>query len=167
MSDLIKIGKIVRLHGLNGALILSGNQLDSLKIKKEGFVFLDINGVPTPFFVSEQQAMGKKIKLLLEGVQTIEQAKKMIGKEVWSDENNIIRKKNTTVGIEGYLLIDEQRGAIGKVQELIVMPQQKLLSIVGEGKDFLLPYADAFVKKIDHTQKIIHYQAPDGLLDIN
>ncbi len=167
MSQLIKIGKLTRAHGLKGALVVSGDNLESIEIKKNGFLFIGINNISTPFFISEVKMAGKNMVLTFDGIDTVEKAKPFIGKEVYGDEKNASVKKNTAVNLQGYDLVDELKGNMGKIRELISMPKQQFLSIDINNEEVLLPYTDVFVKKIDHKAKTVYYCAPDGLFDIN
>ncbi len=167
MSQLIKIGKLVRVHGLKGALVVSGDNLENIEVKKKGFLFIEINNITTPFFISEVKMAGKNMVLTFDGIDTVEKAKPYVGRGVYGDEKNVSEKKNTSINIQGYDLIDELKGNMGKINELIDLPKQKFLSIDINGEETLLPYADAFVKKIDHKTKTVYYCAPDGLFDIN
>ena len=167
MSQLIKLGKLARVHGLKGALVVIGDNLQDVEIKKTGFLFIEMNHVPTPFFITEVKYIGKNLVLGFDGVNTIEQAKPLIGKELWADEKNISVKKTNTNNLQGYDLIDEIKGNVGKVNELIVLPKQQFLSVQVNNEEVLLPYTDAFVKKVDHKAKTVYYSAPEGLFDIN
>jgi len=167
VSELIKLGKLTRVHGLKGALIVNGDNLGAVEIKKTGFLFIEMNNVPTPFFITDVKYIGKNLVLCFDGVKTIEEAKNLIGKELWGDAKNISVKKNDTNKLEGYDLMDENKGNVGKVNELIVLPKQQFLSVNVNDNEVLLPYTDAFVKKIDHKTKTVYYCAPEGLFDIN
>jgi 16S rRNA processing protein RimM len=167
MSQLIKIGKLSRVHGLKGALVVSGDNLESIEVKKKGFLFIEINNISTPFFISEVKMAGKNMVITFDGIDTVEKAKPYIGRDVYGDEKNVSEKKNAAANLEGYDLVDELKGNVGKINELINLPKQKFLSIDIDGEETLLPYTDVFVKKIDHKAKTVYYCAPDGLFDIN
>ena len=167
MSQLIKVGKLSRVHGLKGALVVTGDNLENVEVKKTGFLFIEMNNVPTPFFITEVKYIGKNLVVNFDGIKTIEEAKPLIGKDLWADEKNISVKKSNANNLEGYNLIDEIKGNVGKVNELIVLPKQQFLSVNVNDNEVLLPYTDAFVKKIDHKTKTVYYCAPEGLFDIN
>jgi 16S rRNA processing protein RimM len=167
MSQLIKIGKLSRVHGLKGALVVSGENLESIEIKKKGFLFLEINNISTPFFVSEVKMAGNNMVLTFDSIDTVERAKPFIGKDIYGDEKNVSVRKDTTANLEGYDIVDELKGNVGKVNELIKLPKQQFLSITINKEEVLLPYTDIFVKRIDHKTKTVYYCAPDGLFDIN
>ncbi len=167
MSQLIKVGKLARVHGLKGALVVVGDNLENVEVKKTGFLFIEMNNVPTPFFITEIKYAGKNLVINFDGIKTIEEAKPLIGKDLLADEKNISVKKSNTTNLEGYDLIDEIKGNVGKINELIVLPKQQFLSVNVNENEVLLPYTDAFVKKIDHKTKTVYYTAPEGLFDIN
>ncbi|MHB8261396.1 MAG: ribosome maturation factor RimM [Bacteroidia bacterium] len=167
MSQLIKIGKLTRVHGLKGAIVVSGDNLYNIEIKKNDFLFIEINNIPTPFFISEVNMIGKNLVLAFDGIKTIDKAKALIGKEVYADEKNISLKKSKTTSLQGYDLVDKLKGNMGKITELIALPKQQLISVQIEGEETLLPYTDEFVKRVDHKTKTVYYCAPDGLFDIN
>jgi len=167
VSQLIKVGKLSRVHGLKGALVVTGDNLENVEVKKTGFLFIEMNNVPTPFFITEVKYIGKNLVVNFDGIKTIEEAKPLIGKDLWADEKNISVKKSNANNLEGYNLIDEIKGNVGKVNELIVLPKQQFLSVNVNDNEVLLPYTDAFVKKIDHKTKTVYYCAPEGLFDIN
>ena len=143
------------MHGLKGALVVSGDNLESIEVKKKGFLFIEINNISTPFFISEVKMAGKNMVLTFDGIDTVEKAKPYIGKDVYGDEKNVSEKKNAATNIEGYDLVDEVKGNMGKINELIDLPKQKFLSIDIDGEETLFPYTDVFVKKIDHKAKTV------------
>jgi 16S rRNA processing protein RimM len=167
VSQLIKVGKLARVHGLKGALVVVGDNLQNVEVKKTGFLFVEMNNVPTPFFITEVKYIGKNLVVNFDVIKTIEEAKPLIGKELWADEKNISIKKSNINNLDGYDLIDEIKGNMGKVNELIILPKQQFLSVNVNDNEVLLPYTDAFVKKVDHKAKAVYYCAPEGLFDIN
>src|ERR1039457_7251356 len=110
--------------------------------------------------------IGKNLVLAFDGIKTIDKAKALTSKEIYADEKNISFKKSKTSNLQGYDLVDELKGSMGKINELITLPKQQLISLQIGGEEVLLPYTDVFVKKIDHQTKTVYYCAPDGLFDI-
>ena len=80
---LVKIGKLTRLHGIKGALLLHTDGAAYPDIQKARTFFVEINGVPTPFFVSEIKILGKNLVLAFDTVKTTGEAQKLVGKEAW------------------------------------------------------------------------------------
>lgn len=161
----MKIGKLTRLHGIKGALLLhldSGPGPDVARMKT---LFLEINGTPTPFFLSEIKNVGKNLAVSFDTVNGTTEAQKLAGKEVWI-EAGYLRKEKKGADLSGYLLVDDEKGEIGTVIEIIDSPGQRLLSVKAGTREVLLPYNEDFVRQTDHKKKIVYYSAPAGLIDI-
>ncbi len=165
VQDLVKIGKLTRLHGIKGSLILnldSGPGPDTKKVKT---VFLDINGVHTPFFVSEIKASAKNLVLTFDSVSSPEDAQKLAGKEVWLEKKNLVKEKKQA-DYTGYRLIDANKGDLGIILEIMEMPGQRMFALRVNDKEVLLPFTDEFIEKADAKSKTVFYCAPEGLIDI-
>jgi len=68
--------------------------------------------------------------------------------------------------LEGYSLFDSRGAYTGKVEEVVNIPQNNLFRVMLEEKEYLFPANNDFILAIDHKKKEIHYQIPEGLLDI-
>lgn len=165
MHGLVKIGKLTRLHGIKGALLLHLDSGPGPDVERLKTLFLDINGTPTPFFLSEIKAVGKNLAVSFDTVSAAAEAQKLAGKEVWI-EAAFLRKEKKRADLSGYLLVDDERGEIGTVIEMIDSPGQRLLSVKAGEKEVLLPFNEDLVRQTDHKKKIVYYSAPAGLIDI-
>lgn len=74
-------------------------------------------------------------------------------------------------GLTGYSVFDEREGIIGTVA-LIDQDRPQPLMVVKDERDgmreahILIPFVDGIVKDIIHDDRMIHIQAPAGLLDL-
>lgn len=165
VQDLVKIGKLTRPHGIKGAMILFLDNGPGPDLKKSKTFFIEINGVPTPFFTTSIKFSGKNLILSFDSVNNPEEARKILGKEVWLEKKNqLVEEKQ--VDYTGYRLIDSVKGDLGIIHEVIDMPGQKVFSLVVNEKEVLLPFNHELIDKTDVKAKIVHYSAPEGLIDI-
>jgi len=164
-QGLVKIGKLTRLHGIKGALLLNTEGDGYPDHRRARTFFIEINGIPTPFFVSEIKILGKNLILAFDTVKTTSEGHKLIGKEVWL-EPRFIRKEKKQVDLSGYRVIDAMKGDLGVIREVIEMPGQRMLALEVGGKEVLLPFNEDLIEKKDVKSKTIFYKAPEGLLDI-
>ena len=65
-----------------------------------------------------------------------------------------------------FLVIDEEKGELGKVQEIIEYPTQSLIQIVINGKEVLIPIHDDIIQDVNREEKKIYIKAPNGLIDM-
>lgn len=66
----------------------------------------------------------------------------------------------------GYDVIDKIHGNIGEVTGVNDNASQALLEIDYKSTQVLLPVVDEIIKRVDRTEKQLHVQIPEGLLDV-
>ena len=169
-DELFLLGKIVRTFGSKGEVVF---QIDSeilARIKKMESVFLKLNENLVPFFIENLQPRPKNqalVKFL--DINSTEDASMLAGSEIYIPHEILPKSKSGQLyssDIEGFKVIDTQRGETGTVITVLEMPQQSLLSIDFEGKEILIPIVEEFVKKVDRRNKTIYIEAPEGLIDL-
>jgi 16S rRNA processing protein RimM len=169
-DELFLLGKIVRTFGSKGELVFQIDTEILSRIKKLESVYLKINENLVPFFIYFLQPRPKNQALVkLMDIETSEDASLLSGCEIYIPMAILPKQKNTGLypqNIEGYTVIDANRGNTGIVGKIIEMPQQFLLSIDFNGKEILVPIVDEIVKDIDHKAKTIHIEAPEGLIEL-
>lgn len=162
--DLVNIGYISKTHGLKGQCVLKIKDEYFLDEESVNAVFIDINGSSAPYFVEELTWNNAAYLLKLEGVDSIEAAKKLIGKAC--SVNSDFVEENDDNQLVGYKVIDHVHGDLGPVEEVIDNKNSVLLKVTFKGREVLLPLADDLITEIDDEQQTISYQAPEGLIDM-
>ena len=169
-DELFLLGKIVRTFGTKGEVVFQFDTELFSRIKKLESVYLKINENLVPFFIELIQPRPKSqamVKFL--DVDNTEDASQLAGCDIFIPLEMLPKQKGTqlySIEIEGYTVIDANRGETGTVRTVLEMPQQALLSIDFKGKEILIPIVDEIVKKIDRKTKTIHIEAPDGLIEL-
>lgn len=165
VQGLVRVGKLTRPHGIKGAVLLSLGAQNRPDTSKTKVFFIEINGVPTPFFASEIKIMGKNLALVFDDCKTIEQAQKLCGSDVWVEQKDLVKEKKQK-DFTGYNLVDAVKGELGKIIEIVDMPGQRMFSLEVNKKEVLLPFNEELIEKTDNKTKTIYYRAPEGLIDI-
>jgi 16S rRNA processing protein RimM len=169
-DELFQLGKIVRTFGTKGEVIFQIDNEILSRIKKLESVYLKINENLVPFFIEliQPKAKGQAMVKFLD-VDSTEDASLLAGCDVFIPIAILPKQKGTqlfSIEIEGYTVVDANRGETGKVRTVLEMPQQALLAIDFNGKEILVPIVDEIVKKIDRKTKTIHIEAPEGLIEL-
>ncbi|HAH60328.1 MAG TPA: 16S rRNA processing protein RimM, partial [Bacteroidales bacterium] len=63
-----------------------------------------------------------------------------------------------------YQVIDLNFGETGRVEEVLEYPHQAILRILRGKKEILIPITDEIITAVDRENKIIHVNAPEGLI---
>ena len=65
-----------------------------------------------------------------------------------------------------FIVVDDERGELGKVHEIIEYPTQSLIQIIRDDKEILIPIHDDIIKEVDRAGKKIYVKTPEGLIDM-
>ena len=168
--EVIQLGKIGSTHGLDGRLVLLHHLGDNKALKSLNCVFVELRRESyIPFFIKSQKSVAEgEVLLQFDEVETVEEAKKLAGKQVYLEVGQYekVRPKNAPINFVGFQVIDQDFGALGKVADLLETPGQLLASVFHNHKEVLIPLNDHTIAKVDVATKTISVRLPEGLLDV-
>lgn len=166
---MLRVGKIVATHGLQGSVILKHILGKSDWLKKEDVLFLEINkGSFIPFFIQQVKASNDDEFIInFEETTNVESSKKLIGKKVYAKEENLVAHTNDSPLLWiGFKIIDKEKGAIGVIDDVLQTGHQWLAKIMYNGKEVLLPLIEPMIIDINIRNKFIRMDLPEGLLEL-
>jgi len=169
-EDCFELGYISKAHGYKGELIFLIKEGIKAELTKMESVFIEINGQMIPFFIDSCRETGNSAWIVkLHDIETEEKARQLVNHTLYlllslMPKKN--KKKLEPVGLSGYKVIDDAKGDIGLVSKVLEMPQQLILEIKLGSREILIPANEEIIYKIDHKNKIIYLDAPEGLIDI-
>jgi 16S rRNA processing protein RimM len=163
------IGKIAKLHGFEGEALIIFEEAYLKKITKTEWLFLIIDGLPVPFFVSKiDQRSDTSIIVKFADIDSAKAMQPFIGCEIAiTDKGQKVSKgKYSYSDISGYRTIDENRIEIGIVRNVINYNENYVLQIFKGDKEILIPVAEEIIISIDDKKKLIILKIPEGLLEL-
>ena len=171
-SDLIAIGIVRKAHGLHGEVKLQVKDAFIDDVLKAKVVFLQGKSGSLPYFLLSIREAHELIAKF-EGVNTPEAAKDLYGMEIKLRRDELIHASEGQETAEapfealvGYALHDVSLGLIGPIEEILELPQQLMAFVRYEEKEVMVPLHPHFVKTIDHRNKRIKMDLPEGLLGL-
>ncbi len=168
-DDCFYLGKIVKTHGLKGELTIKIDADNPSAYTKMDHFFVEMNKVLTPFFVTKVTLSGDKLFISLPDVDTVDAASRYVGKEVYLPMEMLPKLKGNKFyfhELPGFSVVDDQKGDIGTVKDVLQYPTQAVIQVEFQGKEILLPIVDEVIKKLDRNKKILYITAPEGLIDM-
>ncbi len=168
MIELIRVGKIVKTHGVNGELLLKLEPGKAPANTKEP-VFLEFDGIQVPFFIhGSRNTSTVDWYVVFDDYQSLSLAEKLLGRVVSIPQANFTSTVDADPADEliGYQVRDINFGYVGVVK-FIQQGRQDLMVIENEGQEILVPFVEDFILEIDDEEKQIVIETPDGLLDLN
>ena len=165
-DEVYKIGQIGRTHGVKGEVTLSFTD-DVWDRAEAEYLFLRVDGLLVPFFLEEYRFRSDTTALVkFLGYDTADDVQFMPGCDVLfpyaltpePGEDDEYTWRYFT----GFSLLDEKAGLIGTIESVDDSTQNVLFRVGGR----LIPAAEAWIKDIDHKERTIHMELPEGLLAI-
>ena len=171
MPDLIGIGSVIKAHGLTGAIKIN---IEGDLFRDEAYpavIFIDTETRPVPYFIQSVERIAEfEAVMKLEDVNSKEDAELLESKKLYVEiksktghDPGVIAK---LVNAIGYEVIDEKQGPIGKIQDVLEMPMQRLLQIHYGDQEIMIPVTDEIILEINTKEKQVYVNIPDGLLDV-
>ena len=168
-EDCILLGTLTKTHGISGGLLLV-TRIKGYRLKEKWeAVFLEIDGILVPFFVSSFEPGGRdEMIVYFDDITTRELASQLTGLHVYIQNKDTIPQQEMPdyKGLVGYLIVDRHLGEIGLINEIIEIPGNDLAVLDYKGVEIQIPIQDELFEKIDHKHKTVHMILPEGLLEI-
>lgn len=166
---MVRIGKIAATHGLHGDMILSHILNKKTWLKNNNVLFLELNKNSfIPFFVTNVKSEREDECIVrLEDVEKVEEAKMLIGKNVYVEEMVLDKQKiDSPLLWIGFNVVDKEVGSLGLIKDVVQTAHQWLATIDYEGKEVLIPLIQEMIIEVNTRNKFIRMDLPEGLLDL-
>lgn len=161
----INIGKIVNTHGIKGELrLLSDFKYKDKVFKKDFIIYIGKDKVEEKI-VSYRRHKNFDM-ICLEGYTNINEVLKYKGMYAFINKDDLVLDENNylnedLLGIE--VIVNNE--VIGVVSDIEKNGNQELIVVRTSKKDYLIPYVDYFINKIDIVNRKIYVNDIKGLFD--
>lgn len=168
------IGRFQRTHALRGELNAQ-LEVDDEFLVANPWVIVDMEGIPTPFRVESVRPKGATTSLLkLRGVDTEEQARVFVNREVQADAAFVAEwigdegEGMYAADFIGYNLSDTDGDEVGTITGVNLSSEDNPLFEVSlpDSRIVLVPVADELIESYDPDAGTIVMNIPTGLLDL-
>jgi len=165
----IQLGRITKVHGFEGGVTVRLEKTFIENIPEMESVFIEIEGKPVPFLISESDYPGGDIIWLkFTGYKSIENVSEFTGCRMFLTSGEKEDNHADAATFHNYRIFLPNDSQVGTITEIIENPGQWLLQIITPaGKELLIPFHEDFIVSIDKRKKIIVMDLPEGLLEIN
>jgi 16S rRNA processing protein RimM len=170
-ADLLLFGLVLKTHGIEGQLVLKLFFLPDEELEKDEPVFVEIDGIPVPFFIREFRVISDDSAIMqLDGIASSGEASEFVNCRVFADRKRIQPgEEPQETGYEelkGFRVIDEEHGDSGTLREIVEYTENIIMVVDFENREILIPFHDSIIRDIDYKKRIIKILAPEGLFDL-
>jgi 16S rRNA processing protein RimM len=169
MSDApLPLGKIARVQGLRGEIRINPYSGDPEGFAKLTSLLLDKDGEPVA--VKSARAHKSQAVVKLAGIDSIEAAQPLVGREVWATRAMLPAADEDEyywIDLVGCRVETVAGAEVGTVVRLESLGAHDNLVVERPGKDEAqIPFVDEMVTEVDLTARRIVVDPPEGLLDL-
>jgi 16S rRNA processing protein RimM len=164
-----KIGYIMKPHGLKGEVTISLDPEAPQDFSSIQTIFVEVRERLLPYFVEAISLKGNRAFLKLEEVDTPEAAQSISKSVIYLPKSSRPKSRRGEFyddEVIGFEVLDTEKGALGRITEIVQAGPNKLLSVDFQGKEVLVPMNSPFIDSINKTKKNITVTLPDGFLEI-
>lgn len=166
---MLRIAKILRSHGTDGGMLVSG-ETDLESLDREEPVWMEFDGLQTPFFITECRPRGGRYILHLDGVTSLKDAEELVGREISAD----VEEEPDGPDFTGWTVCDGSAAAVaagsgepvrvGVVTGDEPIPGNYCLYVRTEkGDEVLVPLHDDLIISADERSGVLVLDLPSGL----
>jgi 16S rRNA processing protein RimM len=168
-SDIL-LGRITKVSGYEGSVAVRLEKIFTENIPQMESVFLEVEGKPVPFFISDIEYSGADIlKLQFEGYTSNERISEFIGCRIFLTSGTNISISNLhNPDLIGYNVFINGNKSLGIISDEMSNNGQWLITVISpDKKSILIPFHEDFIVRIDNKGKKIFMDIPAGLIEIN
>ena len=165
---MIAVGRIGRLFGTDGGVMITlyGSFPDDFR--KEEPLFVEIDKLAVPLFCSEWERRGQSGAVArFDDIDTERRAEEfLVGREIFIEEEDkeCADDEFYMEDLVGFsVVVGELRG---ELTDYIDSEANPLFEIRIDGREHLVPAQEEFITHIDFEGKVIKFVLPDGLLEL-
>ncbi len=167
-QDCFYLGRVAKPFSYKGELVLFFDVDEPLEYLELKFVYIEINKRLVKYDIESLRPHSNKMVARFQDV-TVEESNALVGKDLYLPLDMLPKLEGNKFyfhEVIGFKVEDEEKGAIGVINEIFDNMTQPIMSINYNGKEILIPIIDEVIKKVDRENKTIYIKAPQGLIDI-
>ncbi|HEY9047484.1 MAG TPA: ribosome maturation factor RimM [Ohtaekwangia sp.] len=164
-----KIGLVLKPHGLKGEVTISIDADIPNDFATLDAVFLANQERLVPYFIQHASVRGAKAFVKFEDVDSPEEAARISKQAIYLPKT--ARPKSTRGEfyddeVINFEVIDDTLGTLGEVTEVMQAGANRLLVLMHQNKEVLIPINSPFITSVNKSKKRISVNLPEGFLDI-
>tara|TARA_B110000014_G_C19913525_1_gene472708 strand:- start:224 stop:742 length:519 start_codon:yes stop_codon:yes gene_type:complete len=165
----IPLGQILKPHGIKGELKILFYNEESNSLKNNQIVFLESKeGVCSEYKIERILYSFRKNRIKFFDINTIDEANQLRGytlNVLRSDLPKLSKNEYYLDDLIGYTMMDSNSKVYGKVNSILSLPANDVLSIMHGEKEYLIPLIQDVVIDVDQEKEIITIDPLEGLFN--
>ena len=169
-EDCFELGHITKASGLKGEVTAYFDVDVPQRYAGLDMVLVERKNELIPYLIEDLNYTGKqKFRMKLEGVDTEEQALSLAKCRLLLPLGALPELKGKRFyyhEVIGFKVVDKVHGELGELIDVTDNSANPLLIVKDGVKELLLPLRDEFFDAPDRKNRVFHYKAPEGLIEV-
>ena len=165
-EDFVYYGQFLKPHGTKGEI---GLQSDGFTLDEDcDFVACNIDGILVPFFFESIRTKSHDISIVkVERMESAEDVRFLTNRDAYIPKQWVEDSDELTWSyFKGFTAIDTTLGNIGEIVDVDDNTINTLFVIEKGDDEILIPAQEEFIADIDHDNKEIIFNLPEGLVSM-
>lgn len=164
------LGKITKKFSFKGEVLAYLDTDEPHRYQNMESVFVEQSKTLIPFFIQKSSIhKNTHLRIKFEEVDSEAQADALLGCDLYLPLSKLPKlsgKKFYFHEIVDFALVDKNQGVVGRILGVNDTAAQLFFEIERQSQTYLIPILDAFIQKIDRSEKQFHVDLPKGVLDV-
>lgn len=169
-EEMTKVGRMGRPHGLRGELKVSIEEIYFEDVVQQDSLLIAVGSQYVPHFVEAWRSGGNLVKLEdiddKEAAQMLQQREIYLPAHLLTISTEDIPADNPFEQYLGYLISDTEFGPVGKINEIVDLPEHYLAEVSYQGKTIMIPLHADLIEGIDESKRVLLMDLPEGLFEL-
>jgi 16S rRNA processing protein RimM len=169
-NNLIVIGKVTGTHGVRGQLRVipySGN-FESIS-KQRAVILCGPDGETEKVVIASSSVHGKKVLVVLEGVNDINQAQHLVGREIYAERDKLpklVDGEYYWCDLIGLKVVTTGGEHLGELFDIMATGSNDVYLVRKGKREYLIPAIEDVVVDIDLDAGVMTVSPLEGLLEL-
>lgn len=164
----VRLGRIVRASGKGARLAVAlepGVPAEAIP-GTEVWIVPPLPAGVRPFRIASVTSGPRGPLVTLEGLEDPGEAREAVGRFLLARATDVPDLREPADDLIEYQVVDEARGALGTVAEVIVTGANDVLVVEGGPLgQVLVPVIDEVIVRVDHEARVVHVRLLEGLVE--
>lgn len=151
---MLTVGKAIKAHGIRGDIKAECYMDEAAMFSSLKVLYFDGNA----YEVEKTRSMGNFLLIKLSGVDTMDDAEKFRGKEIFARKTDLPQPKEGRYYIDdlvGSTVVNECGERLGLLKQILQYGSADVYLMSDRGKTVMFPLIDGVVKSVDIVKKVI------------
>lgn len=169
IKSALKIGFILKPHGLKGEVTVSLDAGAPEGIESLESVFLEKDNRLIPYFIEGISVRGQKAFVKFEDINSLEMASGISRQGIYIPKPARAKLKQGEFypdEVIGFKVYNESDEFIGSIKEVMDDGPNPMVVLDHDSKEILIPLNSPFIQNVDKRKKQFTVNLPEGFLDI-